>query len=100
MRTAAFSIVYQSNFANHEVKYGALITEFRLSHDLDKALLEPILTDPSIKSPYCHVACAFHGEQNEVANDLDEVVWSEKNMTLSEEKRSAIRSFLNNVSLN
>ena len=69
MRTAAFSVVYRSNFANHEVKYGALIEEFKLTQELDRRLLGPILTDPSIKNPYCHVSCAFHGEQNTVGNE-------------------------------
>ena len=98
MRSAAFSIVYRSNFANHDVKYGALISEYKKAQELDQRILKPLLTSTNVKSPYCHVTCAFRNEPNEKANDLDEIVFNEKNMTLSKSKRDTINSFLRTVS--
>ena len=99
VRTTGFGIVYRSNFANHDVKYGALISEYKKSQEMDQRILKPLLTDTSVKSPYCHVACAFRNEKNNKANDLDEVRYNETSMTLSQQKRETINSFLRNVSV-
>ena len=98
VRTTAFGIVYRSNFVNHDVKYGALIHEYRKAQDMDQRILKPLLTSTSTKSPYCHVACAFRNESNSKANALDEVIYDEKMISLSQPKRDTIISFLRNVS--
>merc|ERR1719350_366639 len=97
VRTASFSIVHRSNFANHDVKYGALIREYKKAQEMDQRILKPLLTDTSVKSPYCHVTCAFRNEKNNAANDLDEEVYNEKSMTLSSPKRKTINSYLRNI---
>lgn len=97
MRTTGFSIVHRSNFASHDVKYGALISEYKKAHEMDKRILGAILTDPSVKSPYCHVACALKGEKNNIANEFDETIYDEKGLKLSPAKKKVITSYMNSV---
>ena len=107
MRTAAFAIVYRSNFANKDVKYGALINEFKKAKDMDRRILKPILTNPSItietndnvtSNTYCHIACALRGAKNNLANEYDEDIYDAKTLGLKDAQKKTIFKYMNNVS--
>ena len=99
VRTTAFAIVYRSNFANHDVKYGALIKEYTKALDLDKRILGPILTNPSLadNNPYCHIACGLRGEPNKLVNDLDEARYEPEVLGLNQGQKDMITKFMDNV---
>ena len=98
VRTTAFAIVYRSNFANHDVKYGALINEYKKALDLDKRILGPILTNPSLaNNPYCHIACGLRGEPNKLVNDLDEARYEPEVLGLNQGQKDMITKFMDNV---
>ena len=99
VRTTAFATVYRSNFANHDVKYGALISEFKKAQELDKQILKPLLTNPSLtNNSYCHIACALKGKKNTLVNELDEHQYGPDNLNLSKEKEALIIKHMDNVS--
>ena len=99
VRTAAFAIVYRSNFANKDVKYGALINEFKKAKDMDKRILKPILTNPSItNNTYCHIACALRGEKNDLVNEYDEAKYEAETLGLNDAQKKTIFKYMNNVS--
>ena len=102
-RTAAFAIAYRSNFDNHEVKYGALVNEFKKAQEMDKAIFEPIVASPSLKvgnqtNPYCQIACALRSKKNDLRTDLDAESYGPETLGLAEQEKKTVIKFMDNVS--
>ena len=66
---------------------------------MDKRILQPILTNPSIKdNPYCHIACALRGEKNDLVNKYDEAKYDAETLGLEDAQKKTIFKYMNNVS--
>ena len=90
-------MVHRSRFDNQEFKYGGLVTEHKKTLQLDRDILKPVTTDPDVKSPFCHIACALRDEKNQKVNELDENNYNETRITLDDEKKNMVFSYLAQV---
>ena len=66
---------------------------------MDRRILKPILTNPSItNNTYCHIACALRGEKNDLVNEYDEAKYDAETLGLEDAQKKTIFKYMNNVS--
>ena len=99
VRLATFTVVHRSTFDNQPFKYGGLVSEYKKTLEFDKSILAPVTTNPRVKSPYCHIACAIRGKANDAVTKYDAKNYTNTRLALDKPRIKLINTYLTQVSI-
>jgi len=97
VRAATLHVVERSGIHNREYKRSGLIKEHYKTLELDRNILKEVVSNSSLKSPYCHVACAIRGAKNMIQDGL--TTFDENSLKLEKDEKEFVLKFLSQLGI-